>query len=99
MQARGLAVRGRYSRCKTGGRPYKYTSLRLDYETLFKQQVMDDFADSYLAGHTPIPCVKCNQTVKFKDLLSMAKELELTVLQRTLCSRELRNGLLFKTGH
>ena len=31
----------------------------LDYETLFKQQVMDDFADSYLAGHTPIPCVKC----------------------------------------
>ena len=47
----------------------------LDYETLFKQQVMDDFADSYLAGHTPIPCVKCNQTVKFKDLLTTAKEL------------------------
>ncbi len=47
----------------------------LDYETLFKQQVMDDFADSYLAGHTPIPCVRCNQTVKFKDLLTTAKEL------------------------
>ncbi len=47
----------------------------LDYETLFKQQVIDDFADSYLAGHTPIPCVKCNQTVKFKDLLSTAKQL------------------------
>jgi len=47
----------------------------LDYETLFKQQVMDDFADSYLAGHTPIPCVKCNQTVKFKDLLKTAKDL------------------------
>ena len=47
----------------------------LDYETLFKQQVMDDFAASYLAGHTPIPCVKCNQTVKFKDLLTTAKEL------------------------
>ncbi len=47
----------------------------LDYETLFKQQVMDDFADSYLAGHTPIPCVKCNQTVKFKDLLTTAKDL------------------------
>jgi tRNA-specific 2-thiouridylase len=36
---------------------------------------MDDFADSYLAGHTPIPCVRCNQTVKFKDLLTTAKEL------------------------
>ena len=47
----------------------------LDYETLFKKQVMDDFADSYLSGHTPIPCVKCNQTVKFKDLLKTAKEL------------------------
>ena len=47
----------------------------LDYENLFKQQVMDEFADSYLQGHTPIPCVKCNQTVKFKDLLSTAREL------------------------
>ncbi len=48
----------------------------LDYESLFRQQVMDDFADSYLAGHTPIPCVRCNQTVKFKDLLATAKELQ-----------------------
>lgn len=47
----------------------------LDYESKFKTQVMDDFADSYLAGHTPIPCVKCNQTVKFKDLLHTAREL------------------------
>ena len=47
----------------------------LDYESLFQQQVMDDFADSYLAGHTPIPCVRCNQTVKFKDLLGMARDL------------------------
>ena len=47
----------------------------LDYESLFKQQVMDDFADSYLSGHTPIPCVRCNQTVKFKDLLGMARDL------------------------
>ena len=44
----------------------------LDYESLFREQVMDDFADSYLAGHTPIPCVRCNQTVKFKDLLNTA---------------------------
>ena len=52
----------------------------LDYETLFKQQVMDDFADSYLAGHTPIPCVKCNQTVKFKDLFEFSKELNADAL-------------------
>ena len=48
----------------------------LDYESLFREQVMNDFADSYLAGHTPIPCVRCNQTVKFKDLLSTARELD-----------------------
>lgn len=47
----------------------------LDYESRFKQDVIDDFADSYMRGETPIPCVKCNQTVKFKDLLSTAKEL------------------------
>ena len=47
----------------------------LNYENRFKQSVMDDFADSYLAGETPIPCVKCNQSVKFKDLLQTAREL------------------------
>lgn len=47
----------------------------LDYESLFKQSVMDDFADSYIRGETPIPCVRCNQTVKFRDLLKMAKDL------------------------
>lgn len=47
----------------------------LDYESRFKEQVMEDFADSYIKGETPIPCVKCNQTVKFKDLLDTAKDL------------------------
>lgn len=47
----------------------------LNYESRFKQGVMDDFADSYLKGETPIPCVTCNQTVKFKDLLETAKSL------------------------
>lgn len=47
----------------------------LDYEALFKAAVMDDFADTYLAGETPIPCVKCNQTVKFHDLLATARDL------------------------
>ncbi len=48
----------------------------LDYESRFNQAVIDDFADSYLRGETPIPCIKCNQTVKFKDLLEMAKSLD-----------------------
>lgn len=47
----------------------------LDYESKFRAQVMDDFADTYLKGATPIPCIRCNQTVKFSDLLNMAKEL------------------------
>lgn len=47
----------------------------LDYESRFRHSVMDEFADSYLAGETPIPCVRCNQTVKFADLLATAKDL------------------------
>lgn len=47
----------------------------LDYETRFREKVMEDFADSYLAGSTPIPCIRCNQTVKFSDLLATAKDL------------------------
>lgn len=47
----------------------------LDYESLFRQAVIDDFADSYLRGETPVPCVRCNQTVKFRDLMGVAREL------------------------
>jgi len=47
----------------------------LDYEGRFHDQVMQDFADSYLRGETPIPCVRCNQTVKFTDLLTTARDL------------------------
>ena len=47
----------------------------LDYESRFHDQVMQDFADSYLRGQTPIPCVRCNQTVKFTDLLATARDL------------------------
>ena len=47
----------------------------LDYETNFRESVIEDFADSYLRGETPIPCVKCNQSVKFEDLLQTAKDL------------------------
>lgn len=47
----------------------------LDYESRFKRQVIEDFADSYLRGETPIPCIRCNQTVKFRDLLDVARDL------------------------
>jgi len=47
----------------------------LDYENLFRQNVIDDFVDSYLQGETPIPCIRCNQKVKFKDLLATARDL------------------------
>lgn len=47
----------------------------LDYEDRFSQAVMEDFADTYLAGATPIPCVRCNERVKFKDLLETARDL------------------------
>ena len=48
----------------------------LDYESQFREAVMEDFAESYLRGETPIPCVRCNQTVKFRDLLTVARDLD-----------------------
>ena len=52
----------------------------LDYERRFRDDVMDPFADSYTRGETPIPCVLCNQTVKFRDLLATAQDLEADAL-------------------
>jgi tRNA-specific 2-thiouridylase len=47
----------------------------LDYEKRFRASVIDSFAESYLQGETPVPCIACNQTVKFRDLLGLAREL------------------------
>ena len=47
----------------------------LDYESRFRQSVVDDFVDTYLAGRTPVPCIRCNQTVKFRDLVDVARDL------------------------
>src|SRR6516164_6559750 len=52
----------------------------LDYENRFKEAVIDRFADSYMAGETPVPCVDCNQSIKFRDLLATARELGAKVL-------------------
>lgn len=47
----------------------------LDYENAFREAVIEQFADAYLAGATPVPCIRCNERVKFKDLLATAKDL------------------------
>ena len=48
----------------------------LDYENVFRDAVIEEFADSYLGGATPVPCIRCNERVKFKDLLETAKDLD-----------------------
>src|SRR5271168_5106737 len=52
----------------------------LDYESRFREAVIEDFADAYARGETPIPCVRCNQTVKFRDLLNVARDLDASAL-------------------
>lgn len=79
----GLAV-GRPGSCCAGQDIYDAAQVAerlgiphyvLDYESRFSEAVIDDFAESYLRGETPIPCVRCNQTVKFRDLLATARDL------------------------
>ncbi|MCV2870072.1 tRNA 2-thiouridine(34) synthase MnmA [Defluviimonas sp. WL0002] len=48
----------------------------LDYENIFRDAVIEEFADAYLAGATPVPCIRCNERVKFKDLLATARDLD-----------------------
>ncbi len=52
----------------------------IDYESTFRQDVVERFADSYVRGETPIPCVLCNQTVKFRDLMKVARDLSADAL-------------------
>jgi len=52
----------------------------VDYEREFRSEVIDDFVKSYMSGETPIPCVRCNQTVKFRDLLKLAHDLDADAL-------------------
>ena len=83
------AARGRKGACCAGQDIYDAKRVAdtlgishyvLDYESRFREQVIEDFADSYLAGETPIPCVRCNQTVKFSDLLGFARDLDADAL-------------------
>jgi len=66
----------------------------LDYEDRFKEAVIDRFAASYVAGETPVPCIECNQSIKFHDLLHTARELGAKVLAtgHYVASRALPDG-------
>ncbi|RUU54318.1 asparagine synthase-related protein, partial [Mesorhizobium sp. M2C.T.Ca.TU.002.02.1.1] len=64
----------------------------LDYEERFRKAVIDPFAESYVAGETPIPCVSCNQTVKFADLLATAQDLGADALATGHYIRSRANG-------
>ncbi|MHB2210150.1 tRNA 2-thiouridine(34) synthase MnmA [Methylobacterium sp. CM6257] len=66
----------------------------LDYEDRFRDEVIEKFAESYLAGETPIPCVECNRTVKFRDLLGLARDLNADALAtgHYVASRALPGG-------
>ena len=66
----------------------------LDYESRFKEAVIERFAESYVAGETPVPCVECNQSIKFRDLLETARELGAKVLAtgHYVASRALPDG-------
>ena len=63
----------------------------LNYENLFQDQVMEDFVESYLKGETPIPCVRCNQTVEFTDMFDRAKKLGASAMATGHYIRRKRN--------
>ena len=52
----------------------------LNFENNFKESVINDFVESYINGQTPIPCIKCNQTVKFTDLIDFCRKLNSKIL-------------------
>src|SRR5437588_331370 len=66
----------------------------LDYESRFRESVIDNFADSYALGETPVPCIECNRSIKFRDLLSTARELGAAALAtgHYVASRRLADG-------
>ncbi len=66
----------------------------LDYESRFRESVIDSFADSYAAGETPVPCIECNRSVKFRDLLATARELGASALAtgHYVASRRMADG-------
>ncbi len=70
-----------------------FTHHVINYERVFKRDVIDEFAKSYLAGETPIPCIRCNQTVKFRDMILAAKQLGASALVTGHYVRRIQNKI------
>src|SRR6266571_3377535 len=66
----------------------------LDYESRFREAVIENFAESYASGETPVPCIECNRAIKFRDLLATARELGAAALAtgHYVASRRLSDG-------
>src|SRR3981081_3024581 len=62
----------------------------LDYEARFREAVIEDFADSYRRGETPVPCIHCNERIKFRDLLATARDLGASGLATAHSPRRMR---------
>ncbi len=76
LEKKGACCAGRDIRdARRVAESFNFPHYVLDYENFFRGSVMDEFADSYLSGTTPIPCIRCNERVKFKELLETAKDL------------------------
>ena len=78
---------------------YGFPHITLDYQDKFYEGVIENFVDSYVSGETPVPCIQCNQTVKFRDLLNEAKKLNADTLvtgHYVRRSKDIFNAKLFK---
>ena len=84
---------------KKVAKQYNFPHITLDYQENFYNGVIDNFVESYSQGQTPVPCIKCNQTVKFRDLLGEAKKMNADTLVTGHYVRRLgdqKNAKLFK---
>jgi tRNA-uridine 2-sulfurtransferase len=70
----------------------KIPHYALDYEARFRQAVIEDFADSYRRGETPVPCIRCNERIKFRDLLQVARDLGASALATGHYARRVRGS-------
>jgi len=78
---------------------YNFSHLTIDFQNKFFEGVIDDFVETYAKGQTPVPCIRCNQTVKFRDLLNEAKKMNADTLVTGHYVRrvgDLSNAKLFK---